>query len=83
MLLRPSKHAHPDRTVLGVAILILGLLKERRVEEYEKLRSYVKRQVSGSDPLFLPALNLMFLLGVVDYHPKTDAIEYVGRNEAL
>lgn len=83
MLLRPSKHANPDRTVLGVAILILGLLKERRVEEYEKLRSYVKRQVSGGDPLFLPALNLMFVLGVVDYHPKTDAIEYVGRNEAL
>lgn len=83
MLLRPSKHAHPDQTVLGVATLLLRLLKGRRVEEYEKLRAYVKRQVSGGDALFLPALGLMFVLGLVEYHPKTDAIEYVGRNEAL
>jgi hypothetical protein len=33
--------------------------------------------------LFLPALNFLYLLGLIDYHPKTDAVEYVGPNEAV
>lgn len=33
--------------------------------------------------LFLPALNLLFLLGLIEYRPKTDAVEYVGSNEAV
>ncbi|HIE2341175.1 TPA: ABC-three component system middle component 8 [Haemophilus influenzae] len=29
--------------------------------------------------LFLPAINLLFLLGVVKYHQKTDCFEYIGK----
>ena len=82
-MLRPSKHAHPDRTVLNVAMLLLAHLRARRVAQYDALRTYVRRQVAGSDALFLPALNLMFLLGLIEYRPKTDAVEYVGPNEAV
>ena len=37
----------------------------------------------GTSSLFLPSLNFLFLLGLVEYHPKTDAIEYVGPNEGI
>ena len=83
MMLRPSKHSHPDRTVINVSMLLLGRLKARRVEEYEALKKLVKKNVSGGDVLFLPAMNLLYLLGLVEYRPKTDAFEYLGPNEAV
>ena len=82
-MLRPSKHSHPDRTVVNVSLLLLSRLRKRRLEGYSALRSYAKKAVSGGDVLFQPALNFLFLLGLIEYRPKTDAIEYVGPNEAV
>lgn len=82
-MLRPTKHSHPDRTVINVALLLLARLKERRVDEYVALRRYAKKAVTGGDVLFLPALNFLYLMGLIDYRPKTDAVEYVGPNETV
>ena len=82
-MLRPTKHSHPDRTVINVALLVLMRLKNRRIDEYAALRKYAKKAVIGGDVLFLPSLNFLFLMGLIEYHPKTDAIEYVGPNEAI
>ena len=82
-MLRPSKHSHPDKTVLRVAVLILARLKSRRLEEFDGLRKYVTKIVTGGGPLYLPALSLLYLLGLVAYRPKTDSVEYVGPNEAV
>jgi hypothetical protein len=82
-MLRPTKHSHPDRTVVGVAIVLLGRLKSQRLDEYDALRKHVRKAVAGGDVLFLPALNFLFLLGLVEYRPKTDSLEYLGPNEAL
>lgn len=40
--------------------------------------AFVRKAVAGGDVLFLPSLNCLYLLGLIEYHPKTDAIEYVG-----
>jgi hypothetical protein len=77
-MLRPTKHSHPDRTVINAAMLLLSRLRTRRLEDYGKLQKFSKKMVSGGDFLFLPALNFLYLLGLIDYHPKTDAVEYVG-----
>jgi len=82
-MLRPTKHSHPDRTVINVSLLLLARLKARRVDDYDVLRKYAKKSVTGGDVLFLPALNFLYLMGLIDYHPKTDAVEYVGPNEAI
>ena len=82
-MLRPTKHSHPDRTVVNVALLILKHLRKRRLDGYCALRGYAKKTISGGDVLFLPALNFLFLLGLIEYHPKTDAVEYVGPNETV
>lgn len=82
-MLRPTKHSHPDRTVVNVALLLLKHLRKRRLDRYAELRAFAKKAVLGGDVLFLPALNFLFLLGLIEYRPKTDAIEYVGPNEAL
>jgi hypothetical protein len=82
-MLRPTKHSHPDRTVINVALLLLARLKARRVEEYDVLRTFAKKAVVGGEVLFLPALNFLYLVGLIDYRSKTDAFEYVGPNEAV
>ncbi|ASJ23748.1 ABC-three component system middle component 8 [Laribacter hongkongensis] len=82
-MLRPTKHSHPDRTVINVSLLLLARLKSRRVDDYDGLRKYARKAVTGGDVLFLPALNFLFLMGLIDYRPKTDAVEYVGPNETV
>lgn len=82
-MLRPTKHSHPDRTVVNVSILLLSRLKTRRIDSYDNLRAHAKKVVVGGDVLFLPALNFLYLLGLLEYRPKTDAVEYVGPNEAI
>jgi hypothetical protein len=82
-MLRPTKHSHPDRTVVGVALVVLGRLKSRRLDEYDALRRFARKAIAGGDVLFLPALNFLFLLGLVEYRPKTDSLEYLGPNETL
>lgn len=81
--IRPGKHSHPDQTVVGVALLLLGRLKRVRAEAYDDLLARVRKQVRGADQLFLPALDLLFLLGLLEYRPKTDSIEYVRSHEAV
>jgi hypothetical protein len=82
-MLRPSKHSHPDRTVISVSLLLLARIKARRVDDFDGLRKYAKKAITGGDVLFLPALNFLYLMGLIDYRPKTDAVEYVGPNEAV
>lgn len=82
-MLRPTKHSHPDRTVISMALLLLKHLKTSRVDEYDVLRKFAKKSVVGGDALFLPALNFLYLMGLIEYRPKTDAVEYVGSNEAV
>ena len=64
-MLRPTKHSHPDRTVINVSLLILGRLKAKRLDEYFDLRKFAKKVVTGGDVLFLPALNFLYLMGLI------------------
>lgn len=82
-MLKPSKHAHPDQTVLNVALILLAKLRNERVSSYAELVSVSKTKVSGGDVLFMPAVNFLFVLGLVEYRSKTDSFEYIGPNEAL
>lgn len=77
-MLRPTKHSHPDRTIINVSLILLVRLKARRVDDYDSLRKHAKKAVIGGDVLFLPALNFLYLLGLIEYRPKTDAVEYLG-----
>ena len=38
----------------------------------------MESKVDGGKYLFLPSLNLLYLLGLVEYHKKSDAFEYIG-----
>jgi hypothetical protein len=82
-MLRPTKHSHPDRTIINLSVLLLARLKNRRLDDYYGLQKYAKKAFSGGDVLFLPALNFLYLMGLIDYRPKTDSVEYLGPHEAV
>ena len=82
-MLRPTKHSHPDRTIISTSILLLKRLKLKRLDEYDSLKKFAKTKINGGDVLFLPALNFLYLLGLIEYRPKTDAVEYVGPNDTV
>jgi hypothetical protein len=64
--------------VINAALLLLARLKSRRLEHYQDLRELAKARIKGGDVLYLPALNFLFLIGLIDYRPKTDSVEYLG-----
>ncbi|MDX8327172.1 MULTISPECIES: ABC-three component system middle component 8 [Agrobacterium] len=77
--LTPKKHLNLDTSLLRVFSLVLKELQKRGVCEFEKLRGVVIRRVGSDGELsFLPALDLLFLLGKAEYHLKNDTLEYKG-----
>ncbi|PZE69315.1 hypothetical protein DEJ27_08505 [Curtobacterium sp. MCPF17_018] len=82
-MLKPSKHAHPDQTVLNISLILLEKLRAERVSSYVDLVAAAGKKVNSGDVLFMPAVNFLFILGLVEYRSKTDSFEYVGPNEAL
>jgi hypothetical protein len=79
-MLFPSKHSHPDRTLLAASTRLLKELRRRRVVEFDDLaRSLTKTAGPSTDYLFMPAVSLLYVLGLVDYHAAADSFEYRGK----
>jgi hypothetical protein len=78
-MIRPSKHSHPDKTVVSSSTILLKRLLKRRSVSFDELREFHSKKDSEVDSLFLPALNMLFLLGLVEYRRQNDTFEYVGQ----
>ncbi len=76
-LLLPTKHSHPDKTIIAISTIILQRLKKVRLEQYDDLSDYLQKKNSDGKYLFLAAINFLYLFGVVEYHTKTDSFEYI------
>jgi hypothetical protein len=78
MLLQPTKHNNADQTVVAVATQALRRLRMRRLIGFEDLRSQLRKANPGTERLFVPALGLLYILGLLEYRPKADSVEYTG-----
>ncbi|MFL5481941.1 MAG: ABC-three component system middle component 8 [Gemmatimonadaceae bacterium] len=77
-MLRPNKHSDPSLTVVPVAANALQLVRSQRIVSLTDLRLRLNNTRAEVDPLIVPALHTLFLLGLIAYRRKADAIEYVG-----
>lgn len=75
-MLFPTKHDHPDQTVMALASVMLKYLSRHEVVDYDSLLAHCRKQERPVDYLFSPAVSLLYLLGLVDYLPKADAFEW-------
>ncbi|NOQ35756.1 MAG: hypothetical protein GQ569_07660 [Methylococcaceae bacterium] len=78
-MLQPTKFSHPDKTVIAKSTLILKYLRKERLMQYDEILKKSKISSDKTDILFLPAINLLYLLGLVEYRKKIDAFEYIGQ----
>ena len=77
-MIRPTKFSNPNQTLIAAAYILLERLRKRRIDRYDKLRTHLARKAKGCDSLFVPALSFLFLLGLIEYHPKNDSFEFIG-----
>lgn len=77
-MLIPTKHTNPDQTALYASVIIMRRILSQRIIKFDELKKFVSNQIDGGEFLFMPALSLLFLLGTIQYHIKTDSIEYIG-----
>ncbi|MFF2840509.1 ABC-three component system middle component 8 [Paenarthrobacter sp. NPDC057981] len=78
-MLFPGKHEHPDQTVIALASTMMKYLARHQVVKYDVLFEHCNGRGHQADYLFTPALNLLYLLGVVDYLPKADSFEWIRK----
>jgi hypothetical protein len=78
-MIKPAKHLNLDVCVVRIAAIILSHLQRHRVENCTKLLAKV-RETAGTDAevWFLPALDLVYLLGRLQYQAKNDTFEYIA-----
>ena len=78
-MIRPGKHLNLNLCVLRIATIVLSHLQRHRVERSQSLLQKV-RDTAGDDAevWFIPALDLLFLLGRINYLPQRDTVEYVA-----
>jgi hypothetical protein len=61
--------------------VVLRELRRRQVIHYDDLKQSLDVTAgTASDVLFIPAVNLLHLLGLVDYQASVDAFEYRGES---
>jgi len=78
MKLLPTKHSHPDKTPIALSIIIIKQLKKNRIERFDDLLEHLEKKNENAKSLFLASINFLYLMGLVEYHQKTDSFEYVG-----
>lgn len=78
MLLKPNKNADPDLTIMATSTFLLKKLKKNQFEKITELRLALMENNKNAVALLEPSLELLFILGLVEYHPKNDLIEYTG-----
>lgn len=77
-MLQPRKHLNPNTCTLRVLTLALAELLRRRTIRYDDLRvTVIRRAGSDAELAFVPAMEVLFLLGRVEYREKTDSFEYL------
>jgi hypothetical protein len=76
-MLRPSKHSDPDQTVLAAATTLLRALRRKRIVSFDELKDSLRNQ--SPETLFIPAVNFLYLVGLVEYRHVVDSFEYMGK----
>jgi len=77
--LLPNKNSHPDLTVLAVAAFLMKKLRKAKFGKYAELYDALEKYDERAISLFNPALGLLYLLGLIEYHSKNDLIEWIKK----
>lgn len=76
-MIRPAKHLNLNACVIRAAALMLARLQAERVCKFAELRDTLSILGDNAEPIFMPTIHFLYLLGRIEYHPQSDCFEYV------
>jgi len=76
-MIRAAKHLNLNTCILRASSRLLAKLQAERLCSSGALRCSLADLGPDADVLFLPTLHFLYLLGRVEYHTKTDSVEYL------
>lgn len=66
-------------SVLNIATEILSEMQKSHIISLNELDDLVQTRIANASRVnFVPALNLLFLIGCIDYDNETDAVLYLA-----
>ena len=75
-MLKPDKHTNPMLSVINIAGLIIGQIRNDEIVTYDDLLSNLVNQTSERvKDIFLYSLSFLYLLDKVEYIPDLDALK--------
>ncbi len=80
-MITPTKYMDLDLSVVRVSSMLIKLFENNRVMEYSEVLQYLVGKI-GEDVkhVFVPSLDFLYLLGMIEYHLQTDSLEFIGKN---
>jgi hypothetical protein len=76
-MLKPTKYMNVEVSIPAISCELLKVFKKNKTLPYtDLLNKIIQKKGSEAKSVFLPALSFLFLVGKVEYHEKTDIIEF-------
>ena len=76
-MLRPSKHMKLEISTLSISSFILQEMSRSNILKYDALFEKISNRIGDDIKFnFHNALSLLYLLGKLEYHQKTDSFEF-------
>ncbi len=76
-MIRPAKHLNLNTCVLRSAAILLARLQSERVCQFVELRDALSELGENAEPVFMPTIHFLYLMGRIEYHSHNDCFEYV------
>lgn len=77
-MLAPDKYTDFKVNIINIASSILSILIQNKACTYNEVLTTIKhKHGENSKYEFQNALNFLYLLGKIEYFPKTDALELI------
>ena len=71
----PNKNTDPNLSVINAMCFILEFLMNSGQSTITELKNYIATEISEDVlPLFEPAIDVLFLLGKIEYDSRLDAV---------
>jgi len=76
-MLKPTKHMNLEISTLNIVSVILKEISKNEILKYDTLFDKLSKKIGDDIKFnFKNALSLLYLLGKIEYHQKTDSFEY-------
>lgn len=80
-MIKPNKHMNLNVSTIRVSSLIILLLIKNNIVEFDEALSYITKELGDNSRfVFISALNLLYLLDKITYHPQTNTIELINES---